>query len=165
MDWGERCTRDSARARVRRRMASDDSRRQAQARSRDVEGKGASAGTHQSRNRGTARSQARRSGGGKSADRGGTRRRRDLLHLRFGPLSERKGIRAGRRNLHVEGRVISFVRWFVILNHVLFVIPSEGCRSQRINAERFSLPPSKALFCHSPRASRRIPIFSFSKKC
>src|SRR5260370_29646185 len=116
MDWGERCTRDGARARVRRRMASDDSRREAQARSRDVEGKGASAGTHQSRNRGTARSQARRSGGGKSADRGGTRRRRDLLHLRFGPLSERKRIRARRRNLHVEGRVISLILWFVILN-------------------------------------------------
>src|SRR5712692_5093863 len=92
-------------------MASDDSRRQAQARSRDVEGKGATARTYRSRNRGAARAQARRPGGGKSADRGGARRRRDLLHLRFGPLSERKGIRAGRRNLHVEGRVISLILW------------------------------------------------------
>src|SRR6266851_8533030 len=145
-------------------MASDDRRRQAQACSCRFKRKGQTARTRQSRNRGTARSQARRPGGGKSADRGGTRRRRDLLHLRFGPLSERKGIRAGRRNLHVEGRVISLILWFVILNHTLFVIPSEGCRVEG-NAERFSLPRAKPYFCHSPRASRRIPIFSLSKKC
>src|SRR5260370_16924778 len=29
------------------------------------------------------------------------------------------------------------------------------------SAERFSYPTSNALFCHSPRASRRIPVLFF----
>jgi hypothetical protein len=34
---------------------------------------------------------------------------------------------------------------------------AQGRLRRGIDAERFSYPPSKALFYHSPRASRRIP--------
>jgi hypothetical protein len=38
-----------------------------------------------------------------------------------------------------------------------FTTPRRFIPAHRINAKLFSYPPSKALFCHSTRASRRMP--------